>query len=155
MTAVEWLVQQLSKEWQLEDRDLHLIQQAKEMEKYNAKVEAKKYYLKGFEDAELTENQGCSHEQTMRDAETQFELVYPIKNNTMNKQTAVEWLFEQLYLSQGYGNTIEMLEQAKEMEKQQIIFHSVELCKLLLSNPIEKSGKQPSELIESYFKRNF
>jgi predicted secreted protein len=32
-TAVEWLVQQLSKEWQLEDRDLHLIQQAKEMEK--------------------------------------------------------------------------------------------------------------------------
>ena len=71
MTAVEWLVQQLSKEWQLEDRDLHLIQQA------------------------------------------------------------------------------------REMEKQQIIFHSVELCKLLLSNPIEKSGKQPSELIESYFKRNF
>ena len=32
-TAVEWLVQQLSKEWQLEDRDLHLIQQAKQMEK--------------------------------------------------------------------------------------------------------------------------
>jgi hypothetical protein len=31
-TAVEWLVQQLSKEWQLEDRDLHLIEQAKEME---------------------------------------------------------------------------------------------------------------------------
>jgi hypothetical protein len=39
----------------------------------------------------------------------------------MNEQTAVEWLFEQLYLSQGYGNTIEMLEQAKEMEKEQII----------------------------------
>ena len=32
-TAVEWLIQQLSKEWQLEDRDLHLIEQAKEMEK--------------------------------------------------------------------------------------------------------------------------
>jgi hypothetical protein len=30
-TAVEWLVQQLSKEWQLEDRDLHLIEQANEM----------------------------------------------------------------------------------------------------------------------------
>ena len=30
-TAVEWLVQQLSKEWQLEDRDLHLIQQANKM----------------------------------------------------------------------------------------------------------------------------
>ena len=32
-TAVEWLIQQLSKEWQLEDRDLHLIEKAKEMEK--------------------------------------------------------------------------------------------------------------------------
>jgi hypothetical protein len=31
-TAVEWLVQQLSKEWQIEDRDLHLIEQAKQME---------------------------------------------------------------------------------------------------------------------------
>jgi hypothetical protein len=59
---------------------LNLKEQAKELESYNAKVEAKKYYLKGFEDAELTENQGCSHEQTMRDAETQFELVYPIKS---------------------------------------------------------------------------
>ena len=79
-TAVEWLVQQLSKEWQLEDRDLHLIEQAKEMEKYNSIIQAKKYYLKGFEDAELTQNQGCSHEQTMRDAESFFELVYPIKS---------------------------------------------------------------------------
>lgn len=34
-TAVEWLVQQLSKEWILEDRDLYLIEQAKEMEKEN------------------------------------------------------------------------------------------------------------------------
>jgi hypothetical protein len=80
MTAVEWLVDKLK----LESIDLskwhnNLIKQAKELESYNVKVEAKKYYLKGFEDAELTENQGCSHEQTMRDAETQFELVYPIK----------------------------------------------------------------------------
>jgi hypothetical protein len=118
MTAVEWLIDKIT----FSDMSVtDAIEQAKKMEKYNAIVEAKKYYLKGFEDAELTENQGCSHEQTMRDAETQFELVYPIKNNTMNKQTAVEWLFEQLYLSQGYGNTIEMLEQAKEMEKEQII----------------------------------
>jgi hypothetical protein len=74
-TAVEWLVKELN----LEGYD-YTVQKAKEMEKYNAIVEAKKYYLKGFEDAELTENQGCSHEQTMRDAETQFELVYPIKS---------------------------------------------------------------------------
>jgi hypothetical protein len=32
-TAVEWLIQKLSKEWQLEARDLYLINQAKEMEK--------------------------------------------------------------------------------------------------------------------------
>ena len=32
-TAVEWLVQKLSKEWQLEARDLYLIEQAKEIEK--------------------------------------------------------------------------------------------------------------------------
>ena len=36
-TAVEWLVQQLSKEWILEDRDLYLIEQAKEMEKEQIK----------------------------------------------------------------------------------------------------------------------
>ena len=78
-TAVEWLVEQWPiLESQIPERILH---QAKEMEEYNAKVEAKKYYLKGFEDAELTENQGCSHEQTMRDAESFFELVYPMKTD--------------------------------------------------------------------------
>jgi hypothetical protein len=75
-TAVEWLIDKIT----FSDMSVtDAIEQAKKMEKYNAIVEAKKYYLKGFEDAELTENQGCSHEQTMRDAETQFELVYPIK----------------------------------------------------------------------------
>ena len=43
-TAVEWLIQQLSKEWQLEDRDLHLIEQAKEMEIQ----QIKEAYLRGF-----------------------------------------------------------------------------------------------------------
>ena len=81
MTAVDFLITEIEKtDWWLIRKKIPLLkEQAKEMESYNAKVEAKKYYLKGFEDAELTENQGCSHEQTMRDAETQFELVYPIK----------------------------------------------------------------------------
>jgi hypothetical protein len=74
--------------------------------------------------------------------------------------TAVEWLCSQIYtiqveLEAGNNHLKNKIEQAKEMERQQIIFHSVELCKLLLSNPIEKSGKQPNELIESYFKQNF
>jgi hypothetical protein len=37
------------------------------------------------------------------------------------KQTAVEWLVEQLDISQGYESAIKILEQAKEMEMQQII----------------------------------
>ena len=79
-TAVEWLVDKIMKAEFINDTE-SLIEQALEMEEYNAKVEAKKYYLKGFEDAELTENQGCSHEQTMRDAESFFELVYPMKTD--------------------------------------------------------------------------
>jgi hypothetical protein len=78
-TAVEWLEEQINLGF-YEIGLIDAIQKAKEMDKYNAKVEAKKYYLKGFEDAELTENQNCPHEQTMKDAETHFELVYPIKS---------------------------------------------------------------------------
>ena len=37
------------------------------------------------------------------------------------KQTAVEWLFNELELSQEYEYVKEILEQAKEMEKQQIV----------------------------------
>jgi hypothetical protein len=39
----------------------------------------------------------------------------------MKNKTAVEWLFEQLDISQGYESAIKILEQAKEMEKEQII----------------------------------
>jgi hypothetical protein len=149
MTVVEWLIDKIT----FSDMSVtDAIEQAKKMEKYNAIVEAKKYYLKGFEDAELTENQGCSHEQTMRDAETQFELVYPIKNNTMNKQTAVEWLFEQLYLSQGYESAIEMLEQAKEMEKEQII-------NTYRDGRSDQQSEKPSRfynrMAEQYYKETF
>jgi len=37
------------------------------------------------------------------------------------KQTAVEWLFNKLDISQGYESSIQVLQQAKEMEKEQII----------------------------------
>ena len=36
-------------------------------------------------------------------------------------KTAVEWLFEHLDISQGYKSAIKLLDQAKEMEKEQII----------------------------------
>lgn len=70
------------------------------------------------------------------------------------KQSAVEWLEKKLIeagLLFEVGEAIEV-QQAKEMEKKQIIKHSVELAKLLFSNPIEKSGKTPQELVNSYFK---
>ena len=50
MTAIEWLVQQLSKEWILEDRDLYLIEQSKEMEK----EQIKGAYLEGIKNYDPT-----------------------------------------------------------------------------------------------------
>ena len=67
-TAVEWLVQKLSKEWQLEARDLYLIEQAKEIfekqlidahhrgwkvRKYGIDETAEQYYNENFKDKEL------------------------------------------------------------------------------------------------------
>jgi hypothetical protein len=72
----------------------------------------------------------------------------------MSKQiSAVEWLFEQ-YVNKSII-TIEAVEQAKEMEKEQIIKHSLELAKILISNPYETSGKMPTELIDSYINETF
>jgi hypothetical protein len=53
------------------------------------------------------------------------------------KQTAVEWLFEQLDISQGYQSAIKILKQAKEMEKVERINLSDESYSLGL-----KHGKQ-------------
>jgi len=49
--------------------------------------EAKKWYLKGFEDAELTERQPIPIEQTMRDAETFFDLVWSSHKNQEETKT--------------------------------------------------------------------
>jgi len=45
-------------------------------EKSDKMEKAMYWYLKGFEDAETTERQPVSHEQTMKDAETHFYLVW-------------------------------------------------------------------------------
>lgn len=42
-----------------------------------------------------------------------------------------------------------------EMEKEQMIKHSLELAKILISNPYERSGKMPTELVEQYYKITF
>ena len=75
-------------------------------------------------------------------------------------KTAVEWLAneiqEQLKIffpgATLYQPTIQ---KAKEMEKEQIIKHSLELAKILISNPYETSGKMPTELIDSYINETF
>lgn len=70
-------------------------------------------------------------------------------------------LLVDIMIKQGYFNATKPLtftnldylqNQAKELEKQNIIEHSVELAKILFSNPIEKSGKTPQELVDNYFK---
>jgi hypothetical protein len=81
-TTIQWLFSELERMNLLNKNKLVKISLLKEtvlkMELYHSKVEAKKYFLRGFEDAELTQNPGVSHEQTMRDAETLFELLYPL-----------------------------------------------------------------------------
>jgi hypothetical protein len=41
------------------------------------------------------------------------------------------------------------------MFEEQIIKHSLELAKILISNPIEVSGKTPQELFEQYYNETF
>ena len=76
------------------------------------------------------------------------------------KQTAVELLEDGInkvlsHLPLEREDIKKLIQQAKEMEKERIIKHSVELCKILMSNPFETSGKRPQELIDSYFSKTF
>jgi N-acetyl-anhydromuramyl-L-alanine amidase AmpD len=64
------------------------------------------------------------------------------KNKTMSKQTAVEWLVEQLKL-EGYDYTVE---QAKEMEKEQIIESYNESFRL---------RDNPYAIAEKYYKQTY
>jgi hypothetical protein len=76
-------------------------------------------------------------------------------------KTAVEWLVEQLnqkidYIPLDKWDMIrDIVEQAKEMEKEQIIKHSLELAKILISNHYETSGKTRTELTDSYINETF
>ena len=63
-------------------------------------------------------------------------------------KTAVEWLFEQLDISQGYESAIEILEQAKEMEKQQII-DAYNTSFLLRDKPYSTADKYYNETFKS------
>jgi hypothetical protein len=69
-------------------------------------------------------------------------------------KTAVEWLEEQLDSTQLYWIK-DYINKAKEMEKEQIIKHSLELAKILISNPYQTSGKTPTELTDSYINETF
>jgi hypothetical protein len=67
------------------------------------------------------------------------------------KQTAVEWFYQRILAK----DIKEVFEQAKIMEKEQIMKHSLELAKILISNPYETTGKMPTELIDSYINETF
>ena len=72
-------------------------------------------------------------------------------------KTAVEWLIEKHFgsIENCSPNFRKHIEQAKEMEKEQIIKQSLELAKILISNPYETSGKMPAELIDSDINKTF
>jgi hypothetical protein len=82
-------------------------------------------------------------------------------------KTAVEWYNEQLnmYGDMAFNKEIslgqyhikkqELFEQALEMEKEQIVKHSVELTKILISHSFKTSGKTPKELVDNYFNKTF
>jgi hypothetical protein len=69
-------------------------------------------------------------------------------------KTAVEWLVHELGLNCTTDHEDEIHE-ALEMEKEQIVKHSAELTKILISNPFRTSGKTPTELMDNYFKETF
>ena len=64
------------------------------------------------------------------------------------KQTAVEWLFEKIIDSNHDDNLYEILEQAKEMEKQQII-DAYNTSFLLRDKPYETADKYYNETFKS------
>jgi hypothetical protein len=74
------------------------------------------------------------------------------------QQSAVEFFKEQFNKYYAFSKeemqTFDMIfNEAKEMEKEYIIKHSLELAKILISNPYETSGKMPTELIDSYINK--
>jgi hypothetical protein len=109
MTAVEWLAEELTlpeygnnPQWVLQ-----VIQQAKEMEKQQI--------INTYRD-------GRSDQQSEKPSRFYNRMAEQYYTETLNQnkmKTAVEWLFDNLDLSGG-SEAIEMLEQAKEMEKEQI-----------------------------------
>ena len=71
-------------------------------------------------------------------------------------KTAVEWLVEEVFGTILIGDLLlKKIQRANEIEKENIIKHSVELSKILMNNPIEISGKTHQELITDYFKNKF
>jgi hypothetical protein len=75
------------------------------------------------------------------------------------KQSIVAWLLDNLisepFSEQHFKHNEECWDKAEEMEKEEIIKHSLELAKILISNPYETSGKMPTELIDSYINETF
>jgi hypothetical protein len=80
-------------------------------------------------------------------------------------KTAVEWLRSQIVFESVDKELLvrwdedsdlsEYFEQALQMEKEQIVKHSVELTKIFISHSFKTRGKTPKELVDNYFKETF
>ena len=82
----------------------------------------------------------------------------------MKEENALDFFMKELGLTkEGKVETVEKgivkisdaYDRAMEVYKQQIIKHSVELCKELFSQRYEVTGKSPEEIVDSYFKEIF
>ena len=83
------------------------------------------------------------------------------------QQTAVDFYDQQLHIldlrlksgsitiGEYFTLKAELFSQSKQMEKEQIKQDVYNVYKLILSNPIEKSGKTPTELFEIYYESKY
>ena len=69
----------------------------------------------------------------------------------MKKQTAVEWFYEEIWKQFGFSCSSNILEQAKEMEKQQIM----DTYKESAEDWSELSRKTINKLSEQYYNKTF
>lgn len=133
-TAVEWLIDQLTPSISLQQKYIdELKNQAKEMEKEQQGYSEKDMiefaeFVATYPDKNKNINGQILHAKSKYDgAERTIDLLEQFKKNNM-KQTAVEWLkgvidsFGNKHeLQMSWSTLDEIIEQAKEMEKEQII----------------------------------
>ncbi len=69
--------------------------------------------------------------------------------------SSIEWLLEQLDISQGYESAIKILEQAKEMHKQEMLRFAEWYHVSKDENKLDNGRFTDKEIIEQYYQDTF